>query len=423
MKKWLSGAVALSVVGGLLAGCAGNTKNDTNESVDTIKGENKPVIKILQNKIEITDKVKAMVADYNAYNPDVVVEVQVVKDYATMLKTRFASGDAPDIFTTAGYNAMASWSEKMVDLSNEPWMGSVNPLSIEGMTMNGQKMGFPIAFEGFGVIYNKDLFAQAGIDTPPTTYSELKAAAEKLKAAGIKPYKEAYQEAFPLYHILNLGFAYEQDPLATLAKLEKQELKIADLPHLNNVFDVLDLGMEYGEGQQSLGVSYDSQVSDFATGKIAMINNGVWTLDPITKVNADINMGMFALPLTDKAEETKMPIAVPGYYVIHKDSKHVEESKKFLIWLHENGEKYLVDSFKFFPAFTDMKANDELGPLAKDMAAYVESGKGITWTQSAWPVGYREDTVKRIQAYIGGQLNREQTIAEMQKDWDNRVKK
>ncbi|MEK8128247.1 ABC transporter substrate-binding protein [Paenibacillus filicis] len=416
-------SISAAMLAVLAAGCAGGNEPGASQGAGGTAGGDKTTIKILQNKIEITDKVKAMVADYMAQNPNVNVEVQVVKDYNTLIKTRFAAGDAPDIFTTAGYSAMASWSENLLDLSNEPWMQKVSPMTVEGMTFNGQKLGFPMAFEGFGVIYNKDLFAKAGVDKLPTTFSELQQTAEKLKAAGIQPYKEAYQETFPLYHLLNLAFAYEKDPAASLAKLEKGEMKLKDLPHINEVFNVLDLAMKYGSGQESIGVSYDSQVSDFASGKVAMIHNGVWAIDPIQKVNPKVNLGMFALPLSDNAAETKMPISVPGYYVINKNSKNIEESKKFLTWLHTNGQKYLVDSFKFIPAFTDLKTTPELGPLATDMAPYAESGKGIPWTQNAWPVGYKEDSPKRLQAYIGGQTNRDQAIAELQKDWDNRVKK
>src|SRR6266542_871289 len=38
------------------------------------------------------------------------------------------------------------------------------------------------------VYYNRDQFAQAGITAPPTTYAELLAAAEKLKAKGLIPF-------------------------------------------------------------------------------------------------------------------------------------------------------------------------------------------------------------------------------------------
>ncbi|WP_207953360.1 ABC transporter substrate-binding protein [Paenibacillus agricola] len=429
MNQILLPFMSVALLAAVVSGCAGGTEANDNKGASTKEGTStkdtakKATIKILQNKIEITDKVKAMVADYMVQNPNVNVEVQVVKDYNTLIKTRFAAGDAPDIFTTAGYSAMESWSENLLDLSNEPWMAKVSPMTVEGMTFKGQKLGFPMAYEGFGVVYNKELFEKAGINKLPATLTELTQVAEKLKAAGITPYKEAYQETFPLYHIYNLAFAYEKDPAASLLKLQKGEMKIKDLANINKMFDVLDLGMKYGKGQESIGVSYDSQVADFATGKIAMIHNGVWTIDPITKVNPNVKMGMFALPINDNADETKMPVSVPGYYVINKESKNIEESKKFLAWLHTNGQKYLVDSFKFIPAFTDLKTTPELGPLAVDMSPYVTNGKAIPWTQNAWPVGYKEDSPKRLQAYIGAQTNREQAIAELQKDWDNRVKK
>lgn len=423
-KKLFAMLTVFTMLGALVAGCGGGAEKSADvEGAAENNGGEKVTIKLLQNKIEITDKVKAMVEDYMAENPNVTIEAQVVKDYNTILKTRFASGDEPDIFYSNGYSIMESWSENLLDLSNEPWMEKASPLSIEGMTVDGKKLGFPLAFEGFGVIYNKELFAQAGIEQLPATFTELKEAAEKLKAAGIEPYTEAYQESFPLYHLFNLPFAYESDPAASLDKLKNGGMKIKDLKYIDNFFDVLGLGADYGKGLESLGVNYDNQISNFATGKTAMMHQGVWTIDPIQKVNPDLNMGMFALPLTDNPEETRMPVSVPGYYVVNKNSKHVDEVLKFLEWLHQNGQKYIVDSFKFIPAFTDLQTTPELGPLAMDMSAYVENGKTVPWAFSAWPVGIKEDSPKILQAYIGGQTNKEQTLQELQNAWDLRVKK
>jgi raffinose/stachyose/melibiose transport system substrate-binding protein len=427
MKKLISTVCTMALLMISLAGCAGGDapKNNAaapNSTSSSGSGE-KVTLKLLQFKAEITDKVKAMADDYMKENPNVVIESQVTMDYDTILKTRFASGDEPDIFMTKAFTDITDWSDKLVDLSNEPWMSKVSPSAVAGMTVDGKKLGFPIAFEGYGFIYNKELFAKAGIDKVPTTLTELKQLNEKLKAAGIQSYAEGYKEWWVLgQHLFNLPFAAETDPAASIENINKGGLKVKDIANMNGFFDVLDLTVKYGKGAESVGVSYDNQVSDFSSGKTAMMQQGVWTIDSIMKINPDIQMGMFAIPLNDNAAETKMPVGVPGYYVLNKNSKHVDETKKFLTWLHTNGQKYLVDSFKLIPAFTDLKTTPELGPLANDLSAYVEKNQTLPWAHTLWPSGANQEFAKPLQAYVGGQMTKDQAIDEVQNIWNARIK-
>lgn len=426
MKKWLSTLSVSTLLLSSLVGCAGGDEPSgqagSNKAAGNASG-GKVTIKLMQFKVEITDKVKAMADEYMKQNPNVIIEAQVTKDYETLLKTRFASGDEPDVFMTKAYTDIADWSDKLADLSNEPWMSKVSPSAVQGMTVGGKKLGFPIAFEGYGFIYNKDLFAKAGIDKVPTTLTELKQVNEKLKAANIPSYAEGYKEWWILgQHLFNLPFAYEKDPVATIDKINKGQAKVSDVAAMNGFFDVLDATLKYGKGAESVGVSYDNQVADFSSGKTAMMQQGVWTIDSIVKINPNIKMGMFAIPLTDNASDTKMPVGVPGYYVINKNSKNLEESKKFLNWIHDNGQKYLVDSFKLIPAFTDLKTTPDLGPLAEDLSAYVAKNQTIPWAHTLWPSGTNQEFAKPLQAYVGGQMKKEQALAEVQNIWNARKK-
>lgn len=428
MKKLISMVCTMALLTVSLVGCAGGgdapKDNAASPNSTSKSGEGEKVtLKLLQFKAEITDKVKAMADDYMKENPNVIIEAQVTKDYETILKTRFASGEEPDIFMTKASSDIAAWSDKLEDLSNEPWMSKVSPSAVAGMTVDGKQLGFPIAFEGYGFIYNKDLFAKAGIDKVPTTLTDLTQMNEKLKAAGIQSYAEGYKEWWILgQHLFNLPFAAEKDPIASIEYINKGQLKVKDIANINGFFDVLDLTVKYGKGVESVGVSYDNQVSDFASGKTAMMQQGVWTIDSILKINPDIQMGMFAIPLNDNAAETKMPVGVPGYYVLNKNSKHVDETKKFLTWLHQNGQKYLVDSFKLIPAFTDLKTTPDLGPLAKDLSDYVEKNQTLPWAHTLWPAGSNQEFAKPLQAYVGGQFTKDQAINEVQNIWNTRIK-
>ena len=51
-----------------------------------------------------------------------------------------------------------------------------------------------ILSNAFGMMYNQELFDQAGISAMPATFTELEAACEKLAAAGIQPFTNGYKE-------------------------------------------------------------------------------------------------------------------------------------------------------------------------------------------------------------------------------------
>lgn len=427
MKKLISGVTVLALSAGLLAGCGqGDSKSSASSTAENQGSSDKKItLKLLQGKPEIAEKTKQMLADYQLEHPNVTIEPEITPDVQTRLKTLFAAGEAPDIFFVKGYTDMGLWRDRLVDLTDEAWMSQALPTTLPGMTFDGKKYGFPISIEGYGFVYNKDLFAKAGIDKVPTTLTELKQANEKLKTAGITSYSEAYKEWWTLgQHLLNLPFAYMPDPAGYAKELNDGTAKIKDNPFMNGFFDVLDMTVQYGSGVESLGVSYDSEIANFATGKVAMIQQGVWALQPILKVNPDVNIGMFAIPLTDNASDTKIPISVPNYYAINKDSKNVDEAKKFLDWVHKNGQKYLVDSFQFLPAFADMQATDQLGPLAADMNEYVKNDQIIPFAFFLWPApGIQTQFVKPLQAYVGEQLKKEQALDDIQKIWSGAVKK
>ena len=53
--------------------------------------------------------------------------------------------------------------------------------------MDDKQYGVPFNLGMVGVWYNKSLFEKAGINAPPSTWSEFLADVEKLKSAGITP--------------------------------------------------------------------------------------------------------------------------------------------------------------------------------------------------------------------------------------------
>ncbi|NHN29205.1 ABC transporter substrate-binding protein [Paenibacillus agricola] len=385
-------------------------------------------LKMFQFKVEIAEPLGKLAAEYEKANPGVKIQIDTVgggSDYGAALMAKFNSGDKPDIFNNGGFSDLDKWIEHLEDLSDQPWVKDMVAVSKEPMTKDGKLYGQPLNLEGYGFIYNKDLFTQAGITEMPKTLSQLDAAAQKLQAKGIQPFVNGYGEWWVLgNHFVNLPFAYQPDPNAFIDGLNKGTAKIPGNAVFENWVKLFDLQLKYGN-KNPLQTDYKTQVTEFATGKAAMTQQGNWTQLQITQTNPDIKVGFLPMPISeDAAANDKLPVGVPNNWVINKNSANKEEAKKFLNWMVSSdiGKKYITDEFKFIPAFTNITADEKiLGPLAADIIKYSKENKTVSWNWFKFPGG--EASSKKLaatmQAYVAKQKTKDQMLEEFQKTWES----
>jgi raffinose/stachyose/melibiose transport system substrate-binding protein len=421
IKRFSLAAGILSASLLLTTACSNNTSGD-NKS-DGGKDE-KIVIDLFQGKVEIADQLKALTDQYTKENPNVTFDIQTVgggADGAAALKAKFASGSAPDLFTSEGYQNAQTWKDKLEDLSDQPWVEDALENTLTPMTIDGKVYGQPINLEGYGFTYNKDLFKKAGITELPTTFSELEAAAKKLKAAGITPFAVGYSEWWVLgNHGLSIPFAYQEDPDAFIKELKEGTAKIDGNEHFNQYFNLLDLTIKYGN-KNPLTTDYNTQVTLFATGETAMIQQGNWIQPMLDKLTPDMNVGILPMPLSDDpAVANKLAIDVPSNWVIHNGAPDADKkaAKDFLNWMvtSEEGKRALTEDFKYIPAFKSIKA-EGIGPLGEEIAKYSQAGKTYSWQFMKYPEGGGQQFGATLQSYVGGQLSKEETMKALDSNW------
>lgn len=384
------------------------------------------VLHIFQFKVEIADALKGLQAEFEQEHPDIKLDIQTVgggSDYGASLRSKFASGEEPDIFNIGGFTEMEMWLEYLEDLSDQPWVKDVKDIAKEPMTKDGKLYGQPMNLEGYGFIYNKDLFAKAGIKEKPVTLTGLREAAEKLKAAGITPFSNGYQEAFVLgNHNINAAFANQKNPAEFIQGLTDGKYKFADDPVFKQWTELLDLTLEYGN-PNPLTTDYNTQVTMFAEGEAAMLQQGNWTQVQLDGINPDLNLGILPMPIDDTAEDNdQLFVGVPNNWVIYKDSPVKEEAKEFLNWLvtSDIGKQYITKEFKFIPAFDNIQGTEEdLGALGMEVLNYTDAGKALTWNWFRFPNGMSPEIASSIQAYIGGKINKQEMLEQFQLNWDN----
>lgn len=425
MKRFFLLCLSMVLFVGIIAGCSSKNTSSNEKPKEGTKSKDEVVtLNLFQFKVEIADQLQAMIKEFEAEHPNIKVKLETVgggADYGAALKAKFASGEKPDIFNNGGFKELELWKEHLADLSQEPWAEHVLPIGKVPMTdTDGKLYGMPVNLEGYGFIYNKDLFKEAGITEPPATISELKDAAKKLKAKGITPFSAGYGEWWVIgQHLLNIGFAQQEDPIKYIEGLYDGSQKITGNEQFKNFKEVLDTEIKYAN-DNPLTTDYNTQVTLFASGKTAMLQQGNWTENMITEINPKINMAFLPIPITDDEKADRLPVGVPNNWVVNKNSENIEEAKEFLNWMvsSETGKRFVTEEFAFIPAFDNIEPTG-LGPLGQSILEYSKAEKTIPWTWFRWPDGANKEFAATIQEYAAGKIDYDTVLERFQKTWDN----
>ncbi|SHM78066.1 ABC transporter substrate-binding protein [Gracilibacillus kekensis] len=399
-----------------------NTEEETEESTDN--SEEQVTLDFFQFKVEIADQLEEMIAEYEAENPNIKINLETVgggADYGAALKAKFASGEEPDIFNNGGFKELELWKEHLADLSDEPWVDNLLPIGKVPMTdTDGKLYGMPVNLEGYGFIYNKDLFEQAGIAEAPTTLTELKEAAQKLEDNGITPFAAGYGEWWVIgQHLLNIPFAQQEDPDTFIEGLYDGSETFIGNEKFEQFKEVIDTEIEYGN-DNPITTDYNTQVTLFASGETAMLQQGNWTENMIYEINPDINMAFLPIPLNDESEADRLPVGVPNNWVLNKDSENLDETKAFLNWMvsSEVGQRYITEEFAFIPAFDNIEPTG-LGALGQSILEYSKAEQTIPWTWFRWPDGANQEFAAKIQEYASGRIEYSEVVESFQSIWDD----
>jgi raffinose/stachyose/melibiose transport system substrate-binding protein len=133
-----------------------------------------------------------LVAGYAEANPDVTVTVETHPsggEADNLIKTRLSTGDMNDLFwyNSGSLFQALSPDKTLTPLSDEEWVDSITENFKTVVSTDSGLYGAPVGASFAGaIIYNKDIYAQLGLEIP-TTWDEFTANNEKIKAAGITP--------------------------------------------------------------------------------------------------------------------------------------------------------------------------------------------------------------------------------------------
>jgi multiple sugar transport system substrate-binding protein len=278
---------------------------------------------------------KQLVDEFNATKPGFTVKARYAgpsDDALAKTLTSITAGNFPDTVYLFGSDmANIARSPKTAD-----WNAYIKahpdfkfndffPAVRAAATVKGRVIGVPALVDNLAIVYNKKLFAEAGVAPPSAdwTWADFRDAAKRLTDKG----KQQYGWAYPISGDEDTTWRY-------IALLWQAGGDVLTPDNTKAAFDsaagvkaltlLKQMAVDDGSVYRFQTADSSKYLSLFNGGKIAMLWTGPWDLGSINK---DVDYGVQILP----GDQNHSSIAGPDMWVtLNRGSKHLANAQKFL---------------------------------------------------------------------------------------------
>lgn len=390
-KKWVVLFVATAFASAVLCGCGKSNKKE---------------VEFFSSKSENSAIMKTLVDEFNKENASsgVTVVLNTPADAGTVLKTRLAKNDIPDIIAYGGDSTYTELQSAGVlkDLSGAEYLKNVQDAYMQ-MVYDVQKnkeqvpYAVPYATNASGVIYNVDKFNQLELKVPKT-WDEFLEVIQKIEDSGETPFEYTFKDNWTLCCAWN-SIAPDLAPEGFNDDRIQNKTSFSDT-HKEIAGKYLEL-LKHGQ-KDILGTGYDDGNKAFANGDGVMMINGNWVLNQLTTANADVHVDMFALPASNDVSKNYVTSGIDVLLCASKNSKYPEVVDAFMNFMmkKENNQRYINDQFAFSPIKGVVQSDSKVAGIQKD----IEEGKVANFPDHYYPSGFDLSTILSEYAmnYVNG---------------------
>jgi multiple sugar transport system substrate-binding protein len=368
-------------------------------------------------------ELRTAIAQYEKLHPNVTITETPVTNDAKILAS-ITGGNPPDIVDLGTSAVLGGWaSEGAVEpLTSLVKAAHLNlkayvPAGLDAVTVNGTLYGLPFMNFLVGLLYNKKLFAAAGLNpkAPPTTTEQLYADAVKLtKVSGGKITQLGFAPNYPgpsqgqVCPLESYGWLFGGSWYSSSGKpTPDTSQNLAALTWEKSFFTKFG-ATDLSNFVQSAG-AYLTAGDPFESGKLAMMLDGPWTLQYIKANNPSLDpyIGVAKFPApAGKSQHSGTTFLDTNAQIIPRGSKNVQAAFDFIKWETTNAQ--LTSEFANTVANIPQLQHVPSFPLEKDSRFLVfeqesKSKNAHTWGQSKISSQYSTQLCQaQDSALIGG---------------------
>ncbi|MEU5024966.1 extracellular solute-binding protein [Streptomyces milbemycinicus] len=302
---------------------------------------------------------KKLAEDFSKKYPKVKVNYVSVPfgDALKNFKNAAGSGGsgAPDVLRTE-----VAWTQ---DLANIGYLAPLDgtaaladesdylPKAAAGTKFKGKTYAVPQVIDTLGLFYNKKLLKEAGVE-PPTSWTELKAAAKKIKQKTGKT--GLYLRGDDAYFYLPFIYGEGGDLLDTDAK----KITVDDEPGVKAFATARDL-VKSGAAITDATDGWDNMQNAIKNGDVAMTINGPWAIEDTLAGKAfkddKSNLGVVPVPAGSKAQGAPQG---GQNLTVYAGSKNLDASYAFVKYMSSaEVQTKTTEKLSLLPTRTSVYAN------------------------------------------------------------------
>ncbi|MCH4891333.1 sugar ABC transporter substrate-binding protein [Acidaminobacter sp. JC074] len=309
----------------VLIGCSDSTDGSGDDGVTTITFMN------YSSSGANEETLMKMVNEFESKNPNIKVDVRTYGfgDYFQQLATTIAGNSTPDVFELNIENFRAYQSKGVIAQIEGADTSQIHPTTLKAFAIDGKQYGLPTKFSNVVMIYNKDLFDQAGLGYPTKdwTWDDELEAAKQIRALGedyfgvFRPiqtwefYKTVEQNGGSMMNDSQTAYTINSDE-----NVQALQMMIDRINDTNVTPNADQMG---GMGDWDL----------FKSGRLGMIVTGIWAFPDFTE-NCDFNWDIVVEPGIDEKATHFFSDAI----VVSEKSSKKEAAVKFASFISGSSE-------------------------------------------------------------------------------------
>ena len=258
---------------------------------------------------------------YKAANPRIAnIEYRKLSPdtYQKDLVEAMASGNGPDIFIINN-NWATSFQDKMAPapatvINEQRYQRDFVDVAAQDFIIDGNIYAVPLSVDSLALYYNKDLFNEAGITTPPKNWGEFTSDVQKLTK--INAQGEIIQSGVAMGTAYNINRS--TDLLNLLFMQNKTEMIDAKTGRVNfgkstaaqNALTFYTQFASSGSAYYSWNSNLHYSTDAFGEGKLAMMLNYSWQVATIKSKAPKLNFAVTSVPQFENSQ----PINFANYW-------------------------------------------------------------------------------------------------------------
>ncbi len=372
MKKRLIAMLMAGVLcAGTLTGCGSGSdkQGDAGASADGVITINYPTFQCGVNTAApvVAQLVEEFNEEYAGKYQIKLEEVPGDANYVDKIKVQLGTGDLPPVVYGAGYNLLdlALAKDLVVDLTpyveaDPEWKALYSETALNTNSRDGKIYASSVEGSVVGYFYNKDLFAQAGIEAPATTWEEFWEQCDKLKAAGITPLAlDTADSAWVTQLWWGAMVATSgEDGMKFMQTMNPTDY---NFPEMVEAVETVQKMLQEYTTLDAIGGKYEHAANNFLSGQAAMIANGPWMIGDFSDTSKTTE------GFADKVGSAIFPgsfvydAPIQGYFVTKQDDPALEEAAvemvKFFTSAH--AQQLGLEMQGMVPASSTVEVTDE----------------------------------------------------------------